>query len=123
MLQRQSRVAVVDGTGVRKASVIKSLRGRGPRVSAGVGDLIRASVRNVQGTSPWRKGDLIRALVIRTRAPLRTAQGWTLRFGDNACVLVGDKKEFLGSHVVGPVPRQRRFLGYGKVLARAHAVV
>lgn len=123
MLGPQSRVSVMDGTGVRRIRVIKALRGRGTRVRAKVGDRVRASVREAQAGSPWKKGDLVLALVVRTKSPRQTLSGRHRRFRDNACILRSDKGEPLGSRAFGPISQERRLLGQGKVLSRAQGIV
>ena len=91
MLSAEAVVRVVDGSGVLRARVLRVLKGRGPGSTAGVGDRVRVAVVEARPGSAWRRGDLARGLVLRTRAPRRTRSGLRLRFGENALAWSGTR--------------------------------
>lgn len=111
-------MAVADNTGAQTVRCIHVRGGSRPRPQGTVGDVIRASVQTAQPGSDLKPGDLVLAVVVRTK---RYRGG--VRFADNAVVLVNENGEPRGTRVRGPVPRSRRDAGFGKLLSRAGAVV
>jgi large subunit ribosomal protein L14 len=122
MIQQQSRLIVCDNSGAKELLCIRVLGGSGRRY-ARVGDLIVASVKQATPASGVKKKSVVRAVVVRTRAPIRRKDGSTVRFDDNAAVLIADDKSPRGSRIFGPVPRELREKGYSKIISLAPEVL
>ncbi|MBN1676485.1 MAG: 50S ribosomal protein L14 [Kiritimatiellae bacterium] len=121
MIMRETDLVVADNTGARRVRCFGIL-GQGKR-TASVGDIIRASVKEAQPGGMVKKGQKVRALIVRTKQPLRRADGSCLRFDNNAVVIVDDQLNPLGSRVFGPVARELRDKNCMKVLSLAPEVV
>ena len=121
MIQMESKVPVADNTGARVVKCIKVL-GQGKKV-AGIGDIIRVSVREAQPGGMVKKGEKHKALIVRTAAPIHRPDGSTLRFDHNAVVLIDDQKNPRGSRIFGPVARELRELNFMKVISLAPEVL
>lgn len=121
MIQLRSMVKVADNTGAKMVSIIQVLGGSGRRY-ARVGDMVVAAVKEAEPRREVRKHDVVRALVVRTRSPLRRPDGSYVRFGDNAVVLL-EKDEPKGSRIFGPLPRELKAAGYEKIANLAEALV
>lgn len=119
MITRRTVLRVTDNSGVRR---VRCIRPVGRRV-AGVGQLVRASVRKARPQSTWKAGRVVRVLVVRTKGRWRTGDGQRLRFHENAGVLVGADGGPRATRITGGVPRRRRQRGYGKVVTRADSAV
>ena len=123
MIQVESRIKVADNSGAKNLLCIKVLGGYKRRY-AGVGDIITASVKEAVPHSPIKKGDVVRALIVRTKKEIRRKDGTYLRFDENACVIVDkEKKDFKGTRVFGPIAREVRAAGYAKIVSLAPEVL
>ncbi len=122
MIQQESRLKIADNSGAKEILCIKVLGGSRRRY-ARVGDLIVASVKDATPNGQVKKKDVVKAVVVRTRDQIRRPDGSTIRFDENAAVIVDDNKELKGTRVFGPVPRELRALGYSKVISLAPEVL
>jgi large subunit ribosomal protein L14 len=122
MIQQESRVAVVDNTGAREVLCIRVLGGTRRRY-ARVGDSIVATVKEAQPNSSVRKGDVVRAVIVRQRQPMRRPDGSTIRFDENAAVLTDESGSPRGTRIFGPVARELRDRNYMKIISLAPEVL
>ncbi len=123
MIQQFSRLKVADNSGAREVMCIRVLKGSQPRYG-GVGDVIVASVKSATPNTDVKKGEVVRCVVVRTRKPIRRRDGSTLRFDDNACVLINPaNKEPRGTRIFGPVARELRDSDYMKIVSLAPEVI
>ncbi|MEO7454556.1 MAG: 50S ribosomal protein L14 [Fimbriimonadales bacterium] len=122
MIQQYTRLKVADNSGAREVMCIRVLKGSQPRYGK-VGDVIVASVKDVTPNMPVKKGEVIRAVIVRTKKMIRRADGSTLRFDDNACVLINPQKEPRGTRIFGPVARELREKEYMKIVSLAPEVL
>ncbi len=123
MIQQYSRLKVADNSGAREVMCIRVLKGSQPRYG-GVGDVIVASVKAATPNMPVKKGDVIRAVIVRSRKPVRRKDGSTLRFDDNACVLINPaNQEPKGTRIFGPVARELRDRSFVKIVSLAPEVL
>ena len=122
MIQMQSRLRVADNSGARVVQCIKVLGGTRRR-TAGVGDTIVVSVKKAIPRSKVKKGEMARALIIRTAHQIRRPDGTTLRFDENAAVLINNNKEPLGTRIFGPVARELRVKNFVKIVSMAPEVL
>jgi len=106
MLQELSNLVVADNTGAKRAMCFRILRQR--KEYAHLGDVIRVAIKEASPTGSVKKGQVATAVIIRTGAPIRREDGQTVRFDQNACVLVDSKMNPVGTRVFGPVPRELR---------------
>ena len=108
MVQQQSILKVADNTGAKEIMCIRCLGGS-YRKYAGVGDIIVASVKTaIPGGGVVKKGDVVKAVVVRTKKPIRRADGSYVRFDENAAVIIKDDKTPKGTRIFGPVARELR---------------
>ena len=123
MIQVQTQLKVADNSGAKKVMCIKVLGGSRKRY-AGVGEIITAAVKEATPHSAIKKGDVVRAIVVRTKKEIRRNDGTYLRFDDNACVIIDkDKKELKGTRIFGPVAREVRRAGFFKIASLAPEVL
>ena len=122
MFQMQTTLDVADNSGARKVQCIKVLGGSKRRY-ASVGDVIVVSVKEASPTGKVKKGEVSKAVVVRTSKEIRRADGTYIRFDANAAVLLDDKNEPIGTRVFGPVARELRALQYSKIVALAPEVL
>jgi large subunit ribosomal protein L14 len=122
MIQQESRLRVADNTGAREVLCIRVLGGSGRRY-AGVGDVIVGTVKNAIPASSVKKGDVIKAVVVRTRKERRRPDGTYIRFDDNACVLINDQRNPRGTRIFGPVGRELRDKRFMKIVSLAPEVL
>jgi len=124
MIQVQSRMKVADNSGAKDVMCIRVLGGYKKRY-AHVGDIIVASVKSAAPHAPIKKGDIIKAVIVRTKKEIRRADGSYLRFDDNACVVINDreKKDPKGTRIFGPVAREIRHAGFVKIASLAPEVL
>lgn len=123
MIQMESVLKAGDNSGAKYVKCIKVLGGSG-RNFAHVGDSIVVSVKEAIPNSKVKKGSVQRAVIVRTKAPLNRVDGSTIRFDDNACVLVkGKESEPIGTRIFGPVSREIRSRGYIKIASLAPEVL
>lgn len=122
MVQQQSILKVADNTGAKEIMCIRCLGGS-YRKYAGIGDVIVASVKSATPGGVVKKGDVVKAVVVRTKKPIRRADGSYLRFDENAAVIIKDDKTPRGTRIFGPVARELRDGEYMKILSLAPEVL
>lgn len=122
MIQEYSILKVADNTGARKVMCFRVLGGTKRRY-ASVGDIIVCSVRDAAPNGQLKKGDVARAVVVRTRQPIRRKDGSYIRFDDNAAVIIDAQKEPKGTRIFGPVARELREKQYMKIISLASEVI
>jgi large subunit ribosomal protein L14 len=122
MIQQYTRLKVADNSGAREVMCIRVLKGSQPRYGK-VGDVIVAAVKDATPNMPVKKGEVIRAVIVRTKKKIRRVDGSTLRFDDNACVLINAQKEPRGTRIFGPVARELREKEYMKIVSLAPEVL
>jgi len=122
MIQAFTRLKVADNTGAREVMCIRVLKGSNARYGR-VGDVIVASVKDAAPNSPVKKGEVVRAVIVRTRKPIRRPDGTTLRFDDNACVLINNQGEPRGTRIFGPVARELRDRNFMRIVSLAPEVL
>jgi large subunit ribosomal protein L14 len=122
MIRSQSRLRVADNTGAREIMCIQVVAGGNKEVGA-VGDVIVASVKDANPGGSVKKGDVIRAVIVRTAKEHRRPDGSSIRFDDNAAVILADKNNPRGSRIFGPVARELREKNYMKIVSLAPEVL
>ena len=122
MIQMQSTLYVADNSGARKIAVINPLGGATGRY-ARLGDLVTASVKEATPASGGKKGQVVRAVIVRTRKEQRRKDGSYIRFDRNAAVLVNEQNEPIGTRVFGPVARELRERKFMKIISLAPEVL
>ena len=122
MVQQQTILKVADNTGAKEIMCIRCLGGS-YRKYAKVGDVIVASVKSAAPGGMVKKGDVVKAVVVRTKKPTRRADGSYIKFDDNACVLIKDDKSPIGTRVLGPVARELREKEFMKRVSLAPEVL
>jgi len=122
MIQIYSRLNVADNSGARKIRVIQVMGGSKRRY-ARLGDIVTASVREALPNSNVKKGDVVKAVVVRIRHDTQRPDGTTIRFDSNAAVLITPAKEPRGTRIFGPVPRELRDKGFMRIISLAPEVV
>lgn len=122
MVQQESRLKVADNTGAREALVIRVLGGTGKRY-ASIGDKVVVSVKEATPSGSAKKGQVSKAVVVRTKKEIRRKDGSYIRFDDNACVLLDNNGEMKGTRVFGPVARELRDNQYMKIVSLAPEVL
>ena len=122
MVQQQTILKVADNTGAKELMCIRCLGGS-YRKYAGVGDIIVASVKTATPGGVVKKGDVVKAVVVRTKKPIRRADGSYLRFDENAAVIIKEDGTPKGTRIFGPVARELREKDYLKILSLAPEVL
>ncbi|MQA66414.1 MAG: 50S ribosomal protein L14 [Alphaproteobacteria bacterium] len=122
MIQMQSNLEVADNSGARRVQCIKVLGGS-KRKTAAVGDIIVVSVKDAIPRGRVKKGDVQKAVIVRTASPIRRADGSLIRFDRNAAVLIDGAGEPIGTRIFGPVTRELRSKGYMKIISLAPEVL
>ncbi len=122
MIQQQSNLEVADNSGAKRVMCIKVLGGS-KRKYASVGDIIVVSVKDAIPRGRVKKGDVHRAVIVRTAFPLRRADGTTIRFDRNAAVLISKQDEPIGTRIFGPVTRELRGKNFMKIISLAPEVL
>jgi large subunit ribosomal protein L14 len=122
MIQMNSRLKVADNSGAREIMCINVLGGTG-RKYAYLGDTIVASVKKAIPNAATKKGDVVRAVVVRTSYPFRRLDGSYIRFDENAAVILSDKNNPKGTRIFGPVARELRDKQYTKIVSLAPEVL
>lgn len=122
MIQMQSVLNVADNSGARRVMCIKVLGGSKRRY-AGIGNLIKVSVKDAIPRAKVKKGDVLNALVVRTRKGVRRADGSLIRFDSNAVVLLNNQFQPIGTRVFGPVTRELRSEQFMKIISLAPEVL
>lgn len=122
MIQKFSRLTVADNSGARKVMCIQVLGGSGKRY-ARVGDVIVVTVKEAIPLSAVKKGEVVRAVVVRTAQPYRRPDGSYIRFDDNAAVILSDELNPRGTRIFGPVARELREKNYMRIVSLAPEVL
>ena len=122
MIQMQSNLEVADNSGARRVQCIKVLGGS-KRKTAGVGDVIVVSVKEAIPRGRVKKGDVHRAVIVRTANDIRRADGTVIRFDTNAAVLINKQGEPIGTRIFGPVTRELRAKRFMKIISLAPEVL
>ena len=118
MIQQQSYLKVADNTGAKELMCIRVLGGSGRRY-ANIGDVVVASVKKATPGGVVKKGDVVKAVVVRTATGLRREDGTNIRFDENAAVIIKEDKNPRGTRIFGPVARELRDKEYMKILSLA----
>ena len=122
MIQQESRLKVADNSGAREVLTIRVLGGSGRRY-ASVGDTIVATVKDATPGANVKKGEVVKAVVVRTRKEIRREDGSYIRFDDNACVLINDQSQPRGTRIFGPVGRELRDKSFMRIVSLAPEVL
>ncbi|MDH5231269.1 MAG: 50S ribosomal protein L14 [Gammaproteobacteria bacterium] len=122
MIQMQSQLDVADNSGARRVQCIKVLGGSRRRY-AGIGDIIKVSVKEAIPRAKVKKGDVYNAVVVRTRKGVRRADGSLIRFDGNAAVLLNNQNQPIGTRIFGPVTRELRTENFMKIVSLAPEVL
>jgi large subunit ribosomal protein L14 len=122
MIQQESRLVVCDNSGAKEILCIRVLGGTRRRY-AHVGDTIVATVKQANPNGNVKKKSVVRAVVVRTQYPIRRKDGSSIRFDDNAAVIIGEDKLPKATRIFGPVPRELRDMGYSKIISLAPEVL
>lgn len=122
MIAQESRLKVADNTGAREVLCIRVLGGSGRRY-AGLGDVIVATVKDAIPGGSVKRGEVVKAVVVRTRKESRRPDGTYIRFDDNACVLINDQMQPRGTRIFGPVGRELRERRFMRIVSLAPEVL
>ncbi len=122
MIQMQSNLDVADNSGARRVQCIKVLGGSGRKV-AGVGDIIVVSIKEAIPRGRVKKGDVHRAVIVRTASEIKRPDGTVIRFDGNAAVLINAANEPIGTRIFGPVTRELRSRNFMKIVSLAPEVL
>lgn len=122
MIQAESRMSVADNSGAKEVLCIKVLGGSKRRY-AGVGDVIVVTIKDAIPRGKVKKGDVHKAVIVRTKQAIRRADGMQISFDKNAVVLIDKQGEPIGSRIFGPVTRELRSAGYMKIISLAPEVL
>ena len=122
MVQQESRVKVADNTGARELLVIRCVGGSHRRY-ANIGDVVVASVKSAIPGGVVKKGDIVKAVIVRSKKGVRRSDGSYLKFDENAAVIIKDDKNPRGTRIFGPVARELRENDYTKILSLAPEVL
>jgi len=122
MIQMQTRLRVADNSGAREVQCLKVLGGT-KRRSAHIGDIVVVSIKDALPTSKIKKGDVAKAVIVRTIHKLRRPDGSYIRFDDNSAVLINAAKEPIGTRIFGPVARELRAKQFIKIVSLAPEVL
>ncbi len=122
MIQQESRLKVCDNSGAREILCIRVLGGTRRRY-ARVGDVIVATVKDASPTGNVKKKSVVKAVIVRTRYSINRKDGSTIKFDDNAAVIIGEDKLPKATRIFGPVPRELREMGYAKIISLAPEVL
>ena len=122
MIQMQSRLDVADNTGAKSVMCIKVLGGSKRRY-AGIGDIIKVSIKECAPRGRVKKGEVMKAVVVRVRKDIHRPDGSVIRFYRNAAVLINPQMEPVGTRIFGPVPRELRAKNHMKIISLAPEVL
>lgn len=122
MIQQETRLRVADNTGAKELKCIRVLGGS-TRKYGNIGDVIIASVRKVTPGGVVKKGDVVKAVIVRSAKGVRRADGTYVRFDDNAAVIIRDDKNPRGTRIFGPIARELRDKDFMKILSLAPEVI
>ena len=122
MIQQESRLKETDNPGAREVLCIRVLGGSSRRY-AGIGDIIVGAVKDANPGGTVKKGEVIRAVVVRTKKASRRPDGTYIRFDDNACVIIDPNRQPLGTRIFGPVARELRDHRFMRIVSLAPEVI
>ena len=122
MIQNESRLKVADNTGAKEVLVIRCLGGS-VRKFANIGDVVVCAVKQATPGGSVKKGDVVKAVIVRTRRGVRRENGTYIKFDDNACVIIKDDKTPRGTRIFGPVARELRDKDFMKIVSLAPEVI
>ena len=122
MIQQESVLTVADNTGGKRIKCIRVL-GSGNQKFAGIGDIIIASVKEATPGGVVKKGDIVRAVIVRTKAPVSRPDGTHIRFDENAAVIINEQNNPRGTRIFGPVARELREKEFMKIISLAPEVL
>jgi len=122
VIQPFTRLNVADNTGAKKLMCIRVLGGSGRRVGR-IGDMIVCSVKEATPGGVVKKGDVVRAVIVRTKRPMRRKDGSYIRFDENAAVIIREDKSPRGTRIFGPVARELREKDFMKIISLAPEVI
>ena len=122
MISNESRLKVADNTGAKELLVIRCLGGS-RRKFANIGDIIVCTVKEASPNGTVKKGDVVKAVIVRTKYGISRENGSFIKFDDNACILIKDDKTPVGTRVFGPVAREIRDAGFMKIVSLAKEVL
>lgn len=122
MIQQQTMLKVADNSGAKKLMCIRVLGGS-KRKFGRIGDIIVASVKEAMPNANIKKGEVVKAVIVRTRKEIRREDGSYIRFDDNAAVIIDDKKDPKGTRIFGPLARELRKKGFMKIVSLAPEVL
>lgn len=122
MIQQETRLKVADNTGAKELLTIR-VKGGSTRRYAAIGDIIVATVKSASPTGNVKKGDVVRAVVVRTKRPVRRADGSYIRFDENAAVIIKDDLTPRGTRIFGPVGRELRDKKFMRIVSLAPEVI
>jgi large subunit ribosomal protein L14 len=122
MIQQESRLKVADNSGAREVLTIRVLGGSGRRY-ASVGDVVVATVKDATPGGTVKKGEVVKAVVVRTAKEIRRPDGSYIRFDDNACVIINDQSQPRGTRIFGPVGRELRDKKFMRIVSLAPEVL
>ena len=122
MISNETRLVVADNTGAKEVLVIRCLGGS-KRKSATIGDIVVCAVKDANAGGSVKKGDVVKAVIVRTKYGVRRENGSNIKFDDNACVIIKDDKTPKGTRIFGPVARELRDKDYMKIISLAPEVL
>ena len=122
MIQTQTILEIADNSGARKVMCIKVLGGSKRRY-ARVGDIIKVAIKEAIPTGRVKKGEVVEAVVVRTKKDIKREDGSSIRFDDNAAVLVNTQKQPIGTRIFGPVSRELRSKDFMRIISLAPEVI
>jgi len=122
MIQQETRMRVADNSGARELQVIKVLGGTGIRY-ANIGDVVTCSVKSATPGGAVKKGDVVKAVIVRSKRGLKRIDGSKIAFDENAAVIIKDDKSPVGTRIFGPVTRELRREGFMRIISLAPEVL
>ncbi|MDP2820803.1 MAG: 50S ribosomal protein L14 [bacterium] len=122
MIQTETNLKVVDNTGAKMIRCFRILGGT-KRKYARIGDIIIAAVKKAEPRRLVKKHDIVKAVVVRQKAPFRRADGSYIKFDENSAVIIDDKKEPKGTRIFGPIPKELKDRGFEKIISLAPEVI
>ena len=122
MIQQESRMKVADNSGAREVLTIKVLGGSG-RKTANIGDVVVVTVKKATPGGVVKKGDVVKAVIVRTKSGVRRKDGTYIKFDENACVIIKEDKSPRGTRIFGPVARELRDSNFMKIVSLAPEVL
>lgn len=122
MIQQESELEVADNSGAKRVKCFKVLKGTRRRY-ASVGDIVVCSVKEADPRGNVKKGDVVKAVIVRSKSYIRRKDGSMIRFYDNSCVIIDDKQNPKGTRIFGPVAREVRDRGFVKISSLAPEVI